>query len=368
MIQSNPYKQAPTPFPLRREGSQVVWPNAADAGSQFAAAGIDSAMGAGGSGVDGFGPWGSYGGDSGALWEGAAGDWGNMGSPAFGDFMSLYPGAKFDHGMLEVPFGPDAAQPAYLTLDAAGHVGADFSGHLSALGIDLDAKVLPGSPAADNKIIWDDPTNPGAIPTPVEMYGAVDNTAITREFHVISGNASGRVQTWLEAFHNSPSFVNSRAWLEARDAVAEFNLSMQAGAKSESAMVFNSDFASDFLHNVQWRQASANLTLTTTRAGVPNCDLTTVGIGKWLVIAFPEFIVSAVGPAETIAELLVGGVLQTNFAIMHQNAVRVSAGHAWLTASVPAGTVIQLTGRKSVNSGVGQILSGTGILFIGPLN
>lgn len=141
-----------------------MWPNAADVGAQFAAAGIDSAMGAGGPGVDGFGQWGGPGGDGlgnwgsyntdgGMLWQGAAGDWGSMGSPAFGDFMALYPGARFDHGMLEIPFGPDSVSPAYLTLDAAGNVGADFTGHVKATGLDLEAGTT-ASPPNDRKVRW----------------------------------------------------------------------------------------------------------------------------------------------------------------------------------------------------------------------
>lgn len=77
-----------------------------------------------------------------------------------GDGATIDYPALPDGREIRIPFGPDYGAPAYLTVDASGNVGADFSGHVRAQGVDLLAgdTSLPGV-ADSHAVSWHRPTD-----------------------------------------------------------------------------------------------------------------------------------------------------------------------------------------------------------------
>lgn len=72
----------------------------------------------------------------------------------------------------------DTSAPNIFTVDAQGRIGANFSGHVHAAGVDLDASEVNSiSPAAPNRVSWQRKSD-GALVADVSAYTGPDNTGL----------------------------------------------------------------------------------------------------------------------------------------------------------------------------------------------
>jgi hypothetical protein len=88
---------------------------------------------------------------------------------------------------LELVAAPDQIAPNYLTQDPQGNVGADFSGHVHARGLDLDAAdpALPTPPDAD-RLRWLVPSD-GSVAATLFAVGDPGGSTALRALEVGAG-------------------------------------------------------------------------------------------------------------------------------------------------------------------------------------
>lgn len=138
----------------------------------------------------------------------------------------------------------DSLSPSYLTLDAEGHVSANFNGFLHALGIELPTYLSSGV-ASQSFIKWTDPDNAllgGGI--------VIEYVPAGQMYTVIQANAEQAADLSQVNLQARDDTDTTRASLNVTQQDRGASSSVNAFAGNASASIIRQDDSSDFVRVV----------------------------------------------------------------------------------------------------------------------